>query len=279
MSVTPLRRIGPQDGDDYRTRIEQMMEAHREQYGISPLADCVWCDDTGINPASNLPCVCAAGVALDRNQYASSQWGTRVPSNLQGYTLKGHPTLMLASLVNNWLADKPVETGTNLVIIGAVGVGKTGAAIGALRELHHTSRPIPNPAARHADEIETRNYSVRYWNSVSLMDRFREEIGQSNRKLVSGEVLLTPIRPELSNCDCLLLDDVATERPSEWVYERLYALINDRYTKGLPTIFTSNHKTTAEFERYLGERMADRVMERCTVIVCDKSWPNLRRTK
>jgi DNA replication protein DnaC len=274
-----LRLVSADDFLPDLDKVRQDEAERRQKYGWDdPIISCLWCGDTGTNPETGLSCSCTVGIVLDRKQVAASQWDTRVPANLRAYTLSGHPNNELARQVAAWIKSGPVENGNNLVIVGHVGTGKTGAAVGALRTIHHTSRPIPLQDVKHPDEIETRNYSVRYWNLVSLLERFREEIGQSQRKaLVSGEQLLTPVRPELSNCDALLLDDVAIERPSDWVGERLYSLINDRYTKGLPTIFTSNHRSIAEFEKYLGERMADRVMERCTVIVCDKNWPNLRR--
>jgi len=40
--------------------------------------------------------------------------------------------------------------------------------------------------------------------------------------------------------DVLVLDDIGQEKPSEWVKERLYIIINERYQLGKKTILTSN---------------------------------------
>lgn len=285
MSVTPLRRIGPQDGDDLYQRgkslIEQMLAERRAKHGADwPLfVSCGYCGDTGIDPESTMPCSCSKGAELEGWQKRKGAWANLIPAHLRDFTLDSHPNGELRAKVQAWLMADPVATGTNLVIIGNVGVGKTGIAIGALRSLHFTAKPQQHTDDRSPDETDAQTYSVRYWNMVSLLDRFREEIGQSSRPVAADEERLRPIRPELAACDALLLDDMATEKPSEWVAERLYSLLNDRYTKALPTIFTSNHKTLYDFERYLGDRVADRVLERCTVIECNRAWTSLRRQK
>ena len=40
--------------------------------------------------------------------------------------------------------------------------------------------------------------------------------------------------------DLLILDDIGQEKGSEWVSERLYLVINNRYREGKNTVFTSN---------------------------------------
>ena len=65
------------------------------------------------------------------------------------------------------------------------------------------------------------------------------------------------IMNDLKNADILLLDDIGAERPSEYVCERLYDLINHRYTNMLSTIYTSN---LTPFE--LGDRLGSRIESR-----------------
>jgi len=62
--------------------------------------------------------------------------------------------------------------------------------------------------------------------------------------------LLENLRPEsenriglLTKCcksEVLILDDIGHEKSSQWVRERLYLIINERWNNGLITIFTSN---------------------------------------
>lgn len=58
---------------------------------------------------------------------------------------------------------------------------------------------------------------------------------------------LRPTNPDahlvLNKCkaaDILILDDIGHEKSSQWVRERLYLIINNRYNGGKITIFTSN---------------------------------------
>lgn len=62
----------------------------------------------------------------------------------------------------------------------------------------------------------------------------------------------------------LIIDDIGSEKPTEWVLETFYTLINARYEENLPTIFTSN-LTIEELAGRLGDRIASRIVEMCEV--------------
>jgi len=57
----------------------------------------------------------------------------------------------------------------------------------------------------------------------------------------------------------LLLDDIGAEKPSDWVKERLYSLINFRVNHKLATIYTSNC-TPEELQDTLGSRIYSRIV-------------------
>ena len=57
----------------------------------------------------------------------------------------------------------------------------------------------------------------------------------------------------------LIMDDLGAEKPSDWVRERLYAIVNDRYSEMLSTIFTTNC-TEQELRINLQDRIVSRVM-------------------
>lgn len=63
----------------------------------------------------------------------------------------------------------------------------------------------------------------------------------------------------------LILDDLGSEKVTDWVRETLFVLINHRYEYRLPTVFTSNC-TIAELSEKLGDRIASRVVEMCRLI-------------
>ena len=61
----------------------------------------------------------------------------------------------------------------------------------------------------------------------------------------------------------LILDDLGAEKPSDWVKEQLYVIINRRYENMLPTIITTNC-TMNELKDRIGERTASRIIEMTT---------------
>jgi len=68
------------------------------------------------------------------------------------------------------------------------------------------------------------------------------------------------------NATFLVIDDFVTTRPTEWVVETIYALINYRYENLLTTVITSNYGLK-ELESILGEqRITSRISRSYTVI-------------
>lgn len=96
-------------------------------------------------------------------------------------------------------------------------------------------------------------------------------------KFVSAPELLIDIkktfnqaRPDdtfdrLSHFRLLIIDDLGSEKPTEWVQETLFVLIDRRYTHFLPTIFTSNYALDDIKDR-LGYRIASRIAEMCDMV-------------
>lgn len=134
----------------------------------------------------------------------------------------------LREVVIKWMADVYAGRGTNLVLLGPVGVGKTHAACAA---------------ANHA--AETVRYDVKFSVVVEMFDDLR------------------PGGPEtvesLAEANLLVLDDLGIEKRSEWTDERLYAIVNRRWRHMRPTVVTSN-LTTEQMEECVTERVWDRLI-------------------
>src|SRR5215218_3025834 len=58
------------------------------------------------------------------------------------------------------------------------------------------------------------------------------------------------------------LDNLRSQRPTEWVRERLFVIVNHRYREALPTLFTSNIGPK-DLASQLGERTASRIIAMC----------------
>jgi DNA replication protein DnaC len=46
----------------------------------------------------------------------------------------------------------------------------------------------------------------------------------------------------IKTCELLVIDDLGTEKVSEWIEEQLFSIVNYRYENQLPMIITSNSK-------------------------------------
>lgn len=72
----------------------------------------------------------------------------------------------------------------------------------------------------------------------------------------------------LTSVDLLYIDDLGSERHTDWVVEQLYALVNERYETQRSMLVTSNaHKDVdegiAELEEQIGSRTVSRLVEIC----------------
>lgn len=93
-----------------------------------------------------------------------------------------------------------------------------------------------------------------------LLDSFRQAMWHGN-----GEDVANAAR----EADFLVLDDLGAERATAWVGEQLMALINFRYSNGLPTLITSNYElddlaghlsgSREDEDRITGERICSRI--------------------
>jgi DNA replication protein DnaC len=160
---------------------------------------------------------------------------------MREYTLAGHPNAQAAATAGVWL-EREAQGGTNLVLTGHVGTGKTGLAMGVLRE-----------AAMHGG-------TVRFGTVAGVLDGLRPR-PEGRQVQEDGDRGMAA----LQRTQLLLLDDLGVEKSSEWQAERLYLIVNGRYERRLPTIVTTN-RTQAELVARVGERVMSRLMDRVRVV-------------
>lgn len=183
-------------------------------------------------------------------------WRSTVPERMTGFRLATCPNRQLANAVHTWLAER-AGSGTNLVIVGGVGRGKTGAAVGALRA-----------------NLEAGG-TIAFWSVPLLMDALRFEEFRKSEDGTPGTL------DQAFRAGLLLLDDVGTERPTPYAQERLHVLLAHRYDRLKPTIVTTNLNGSSDdpeaetLEKYLGPRIASRLKQNCVSLVAD--GPDLRQ--
>jgi len=69
-----------------------------------------------------------------------------------------------------------------------------------------------------------------------------------------------------STVDLLLLDDLGTEKSTEWVLQTLYTIINRRYNEDKLTIITSNFNTVQLEKELKHKRIPSRIHGMCSIL-------------
>jgi len=138
--------------------------------------------------------------------------------------------------------DMYKEKGEGLFITGGYGVGKT-----------HLAAAITNYL------IRSKMATVIFGNVTILLGRLRSAYSDDS------EYEETQILKELYDVDLLVIDDLGKEKPTPWVEEKLYNVINERYENYRPIIVTSNLELE-EIEQRLetcGGAIVSRIIEMC----------------
>jgi DNA replication protein DnaC len=145
-------------------------------------------------------------------------------------------TEKVENYLKNWEENR--EAGRGLYFCGDVGTGKTHLAVAVMNEVMQRKR-VPSL----------------FVTVPEFLDNLREAYMIPGRDL--DEWMDT-----VKNADLLVLDDLGTERPTEWVRERLFVVVNHRYREALPTLFTSNIGPE-NLPAQLGNRTASRIIAMC----------------
>jgi DNA replication protein DnaC len=148
----------------------------------------------------------------------------------------GRALIRVEEYLANWEENR--EEGRGLYLCGGVGTGKTHLAVAILNELVRKKR-VPSL----------------FVTVPELLDNIRQTYNKPGRNLDEW-------MDAVQNAEFLVLDDLGSERPTEWVRERIFVIVNHRYREALPTVFTSNIGPE-ELPAQLSARTASRIIAMC----------------
>lgn len=102
-----------------------------------------------------------------------------------------------------------------------------------------------------AREVERRGFTVLFTTSYNLIEKFTPSYTQ-------GEDDKTFINAVFS-CDLLVIDDLGTERKTDFSERILFNVLNERYNRKKAVVFTTNYSVN-EIYSYYGERLVSRIV-------------------
>ncbi|KHD33973.1 DNA replication protein, partial [Clostridium acetobutylicum] len=139
------------------------------------------------------------------------------------------------------------QQGLGLLIYGSAGNGKTYLASAIANELLKQYIPVIC--------VSINNLLARIQQTYNKWGK------EAESDIIRG----------LTNADLLIIDDLGTEKSSEWSKSIIYNIVDSRYRSKLPLIITSNlnikpNERHGALEELYHERTESRIFEMCTPV-------------
>lgn len=240
-------------------------EKNFDELGVE-IEVCGRCHGTGyeiIAGKGARPCECRKRDSQDKLYQAA-----RIPAryrncSLNNFIVKNNSSMVKARSYAFQLASYYPQESRGLLLMGNPGVGKTHLAIGVIKAL-----------------IE-KGVSCLFYEFGSLL----KEIQDSYNSVSQTSELR--VLEKIFNTEVLVLDELGSSKPTDWVRDTMMHIINTRYNDQKLTIFTTNYldkeylegarlRPEETLEDRIGVRLRSRLYEMCHTVCIEA--PDYRRT-
>jgi len=141
--------------------------------------------------------------------------------------------------------DGNLDAGRGLWLMGNTGTGKTTLAMLLAKEALAAGK------------------TVAVYFAPKLLTQIRQTY-----QATESEDAYDAFFKRLTSVDLLYIDDLGSERHTDWVVEQLYALVNERYENQRSVLVTSNAQSDVptgmqQLEEQIGPRTVSRLVEIC----------------
>lgn len=183
---------------------------------------------------------------------------SRVPEHFQAFTFESFPDVPELRSARDAVQEWARSGSGSLYLHGNFGLGKTGLAVAAFT-------------------WRLKNWLIPglFYSAPDLMAEIRS--GYDRIIGMTAEQIIEAVR----DATLLVVDDLGSERPTEWVSEQMVRIIGGRHDRDLATIFTSNYSPKELTEHFAGAgdqalRLVVRIEQMAKGNVIHVQGPDLR---
>jgi DNA replication protein DnaC len=164
-------------------------------------------------------------------------------------------TMKMFQMAKRYIDLQEWEEGKGFALFGSVGIGKTMLA------------------QIIASEIMRSKKSVIFVPTTSLMAELRSSQFSEDRSDFEQRI------EKLINVDVVIFDDVGKEKPTEWVQNQYFRIIDGRYNNKKTTGFTSNYEFGELADRFseFGDAIISRIISMTRDFVVNVRGEDYRR--
>lgn len=214
---------------------------------LAPHFACDICQDTG--RVGGEPCACVHAEARRLRQLTLSAVSPLSLCSFASFSLDKYPNERqygisvrehMAGILHfcECYAQDFGRTSESLYLCGSAGLGKTHLALSI------------------ANVVLQKGHDVLYVSAQGVFDAVEKEHFQSGGDTMAG----------LLSAELLILDDLGTEYLTPYIGSCLYDIINTRWNRKLPTIYTSNFVRTDDLAKRYTEKIVSRLLGACQTL-------------